>query len=87
MSHRVTATSTGFIKFFDLLLSGEEEHKLFEDFTAMCHDDSMDLGFQIETGPPASVFQLPLLGEKLNMMVYSIFPTTVEMSQYSESPK
>jgi len=29
---------------------GEEEHKLFEDFTAMCHDDSMDLGFQIETG-------------------------------------
>merc|ERR1719353_1600869 len=29
---------------------GEEEHKLFEDFTAMCHDDSMDLQFQIETG-------------------------------------
>ena len=29
-----------------------EEHKLFEDFTKYCHDDSMDLQFQIETGPP-----------------------------------
>merc|ERR1719443_1666247 len=29
---------------------GEEEHKLFEDFTKYCHDDSMDLQFQIETG-------------------------------------
>ena len=53
MSHTVTATSTGFIKFFDLLLSGEEEHKLFEDFTKMCHDDSMDLEFSIETGEPS----------------------------------
>jgi len=29
---------------------GEEEHKLFEDFTKYCHDESMDLKFQIETG-------------------------------------
>jgi hypothetical protein len=29
---------------------GEAEHKLFEDFTKMCHDDSMDLQFSIETG-------------------------------------
>jgi len=29
---------------------GEEEHKLFEDFTKYCHDESMELKFQIETG-------------------------------------
>jgi len=29
---------------------GEHEAKLFEDFTKYCHDDSMDLQFQIKTG-------------------------------------